>query len=87
MGAESPLKFPCDFPIKAMGRVSDDFCRLVIGIVRRHAPDLDEATLRIQESRSGRYQSVTLTVRATSRRQLDAIYRDLAACERVVMAL
>lgn len=87
MNDESPLRFPCDFPIKAMGRSEQDFQRLVVGIVRRHAPDLDEATLRVQESRHGRYQSVTLTVRAISRRQLDAIYRDLSASERVVMAL
>ena len=87
MSTESPLAFPCAFPIKAMGRSSTDFQRRVIGIVRRHAPDLDENTLRVQNSRHGRYQSITLTIRATSRRQLDAIYQDLTDDERVVVAL
>ena len=87
ISTESPLEFPCEFPIKAMGRSSTDFHRLVIGIVRRHAADLDESTLRVQKSRHGRYQSITLTIRATSRRQLDAIYQDLSDDERVVVAL
>ncbi|MDQ2694707.1 MAG: DUF493 domain-containing protein [Pseudomonadota bacterium] len=84
---DSPLQFPCDFPIKAMGEAGDDFRDLVAGIVRRHAADLDESLLRVQASRSGRYQSVTVVVRATSRQQLDAIYRDLTAHVRVVMVL
>lgn len=82
-----PLAFPCDFPIKVMGQRADDFQLLVAGIVRRHAPDLDEGRLRIQESRNRRYQSVTLTISATSRAQLDAIYRDLSGHERVMMVL
>ncbi len=87
MNKDSLLEFPCDFPIKAMGYRSDDFQPLVVELVRRHAPDLDPTKLRIQDSREGRYRSVTVTVRATSREQLDAIYRDLSGHERVVMVL
>ena len=84
---ESLLQFPCDFPIKAMGHSGPDFQQLVIGIIERHAPDLDRATLRVQPSRHGRYESVTLTVCASSRAQLDAIYQELSVHERVLVAL
>lgn len=87
MSNEALLEFPCDFPIKAMGYRSDDFKRVVADIIGRHTPDLDTTTLRTQDSRHGRYQSVTLTIRARSREQLDAIYQDLSAHERVVVAL
>ena len=87
MNYESPLQFPCDFPIKAMGVKDPHFYLLVTDIVGRHVPDLDTESLRIRESRNGRYQSVTVTIRADSRQQLDAIYRDLTSQERVLMAL
>lgn len=82
-----PLEFPCDFPIKAMGPSQPHFDALVVSIVRRHAPDLPEGAVRTQESRNGRYASVTVTVRAGSREQLDEIYRDLTACEEILMVL
>lgn len=83
----SPLQFPCDFPIKAMGRSAADFQALVIALISRHAPDLDPAAVRVQASRNGRYQSITLTIRAHSRAQLDAIYQELSGHERILMAL
>lgn len=84
---ESPLTFPCDFPIKVMGECSDEFEALVVTLVRRHAPDLGEGAIRTRASEGGRYVSITATVRATSRTQLDAIYRELTACEAVLMVL
>ena len=84
---QSLLRFPCDFPIKVMGAGGADFRRLVVDLVRRHAPDLDEGRVRIQDSRTGRYQSVTVIVSARDRAQLDAIYRDLCGHPRVTMAL
>ena len=84
---ESPLKFPCTFPIKVMGQASDDFDAKVFSIVRRHAPDLGEGALTRRASRGGNYVSVTVVVNATSRDQLDAIYRELTACDWVLMAL
>lgn len=84
---ESPLRFPCEFPIKAMGKSDCDLDIIVVGIVRKHAPDLSEAAIRTRASANGNYISVTVTVHATSRRQLDAIYQDLVDCEAVIMAL
>lgn len=84
---ESPLVFPCDFPIKVMGERSTEFETLVVTLVRHHAPDLGEGAIRTRESQGGKYVSVTATVRATSRSQLDAIYRELTACEAVLMVL
>ena len=85
--ADSPFAFPCDFPVKAMGKAGEGFERLVLDIARRHAPDLDEGLVRTRESRGGKWVSVTVTVRARSREQLDALYRELSAHERVVWAL
>ncbi len=81
------LEFPCDFPVKAMGLQAQGFDLLVFEIVRRHAPDLAEGAIRSRASSNGKYLSVTVTVPATSQAQLDAIYRDLTAHERVMMAL
>ncbi|NJN47017.1 MAG: DUF493 domain-containing protein [Candidatus Competibacteraceae bacterium] len=84
---DSLLQFPCEFPIKAMGRSDDDFPPLIAAIVSRHAPDWDSNRLSIQSSRNGRFQSVTATIQAQSREQLDAIYHDLSAHKQVMVAL
>ena len=84
---ESPLKFPCEFPIKAMGKSDCSLDTVVVEIVRRHAPDLGEGATKTRASANGNYISVTVTVNATSRKQLDAIYQDLVDCEAVIMAL
>lgn len=84
---ETLLEFPCQFPIKAMGRDDGAFETLVIEIVRKHAPDLTETAIQTRPSKAGNYLSVTVTVRATSRQQLDNIYLELTACEQVLMAL
>jgi putative lipoic acid-binding regulatory protein len=84
---ESPLTFPTEFPIKAMGLASPVFEALVVEIIRRHAPDLGESAVYSRTSKSGKYLSVTVTIQATSRSQLDAIYRDVTACPEVLWAL
>lgn len=84
---ESVFEFPCRFPIKVMGRAADDFDMHVVGIVRRHVPDLGEGAVRLQASRNGKYVSVTVTFQATSRRQLDELYQALNASERTLMVL
>ena len=84
---QSPLQFPCTFPIKAMGMASDTFDAMVVGIVRRHAPDIGEGAVAARASAGGKYLSVTVSIEARSREQLDAIYRDLVACEQVLYAL
>jgi len=84
---ESPLKFPCEFPIKAMGKADCELDIIVVEIVRRHAPDISEGAIHSRTSKNGNYLSVTVVVNATSRDQLDAIYQDLVDCEQVIMAL
>ena len=83
---DSPLQFPCSFPIKAMGRTDMDLETQVIAIIRQHVDDLGEGATRNRLSRGGKYLSVTVTIRATSRAQLDAIYQDLTNCEAVMIA-
>jgi putative lipoic acid-binding regulatory protein len=73
------LEFPCEFPIKIMGGAVDGFAQAVLEMVLRHAPDFDAATMEMRPSKAGNYLSLTCTVRATSRAQLDALYRDLTS--------
>jgi len=87
LAASSPLAFPCDFPIKVMGRKQPGFAQAVTDIVRKHAPEFDPATIEMRPSRQGRYLSVTCVLRATSREQLDALYRELCDHPSVVMVL
>jgi hypothetical protein len=84
---QSPLQFPCDFPIKIMGQNHLDFESQVLSLIRRHVPALGEGSIRSRTSRGGKYLSLTVTVRAVSRVQLDAIYRDLTACDAVLVVL
>ena len=84
---QSILAFPCDFPIKIMGRTQAGFAQAAIEIVQRHAPDFDPATLGMRPSREGRYLSLTCTVRAVSREQLDNLYRELCDHSMVTMVL
>jgi len=81
------LAFPCDFPIKVMGRKERGFAQAVTDIVLKHARDFDPATVQMRPSRQGKYLSVTCVVRATSRDQLDALYRELCDHPSVVMVL
>ena len=76
---ESLIEFPCDFPIKVMGAARDDFTQAVVTVVQAHAPDFDAATVEMRASGKGNYVAVTCTVRATSREQLDDLYRDLSS--------
>lgn len=75
----SLLEFPCDFPIKVMGRCQDGFAQSVLEVVLRHAPDFDAAAMEMRPSAQGNYMSLTCIVRAVSRAQLDALYRELTA--------
>lgn len=82
---QSLLEFPCEFPIKVIGRSDCELDALVFRLVRPHAPDLGEGAIRSRLSRAGNYQSITVTVQATSRDQLDSIYRQLTACDDILM--
>lgn len=81
------LQFPCDYPLKVMGRNSDDFRSLVLGIVQKHIGPLPADSIEERPSKDGNYLSLTCTFQATSREQLDALYRELTSCERVLIVL
>jgi putative lipoic acid-binding regulatory protein len=83
----SVWNFPCDFPLKVFGRNSAEFETVVIEIVRRHAPDLDDAAVSSRTSRGDAYRSITATFTAHSREQLDALYLELSQHEQVLMLL
>ena len=73
----SLIEFPCDFPIKVMGRTAPDLLDTLVQVVREHDPQFDPATVEIRPSKGDNYQGLTCVVRATSREQLDALYRAL----------
>ena len=81
------LEFPCEFPLKVMGKADDTLAQAVLEIVTRHAPDFDVATMEMRASSGGNYLSITCTVIATSKPQLDAIYMDLTGHPLVKVAL
>ncbi len=72
------LEFPCAFPLKIMGQANDALAQTVLDIVLRHAPDFDGATMEMRASSGGKYVSLTCTINATSKPQLDTLYRELS---------
>ena len=81
------IEYPCDFPIKILGHTQAGFAQTVLEIVQRHAPDFDGGTVGMKASKRGKYLSVTCVIRATSRDQLDRLYRELCDHPMVVMVL
>ena len=83
----SLIDYPCDFPIKVMGQAEQGFAQAIAEVVLRHDPHFNAADIEMRSSRAARYLSLTCTVRATSREQLDALYRELCDHPMVVMVL
>jgi len=81
------IEYPCDFPIKIMGQAEQSFTQSILMIVKRHVPNFDEASLETRISKKNKYLSLTCTVRAISRAQLDALYQELCDHPMVVMVL
>ncbi|MFP4079466.1 MAG: YbeD family protein [Ectothiorhodospira sp.] len=79
--------FPCTFPVKVMGPAVPEFGQRVREIVRRHVPEVEESDFSSRASRGGRYSAITVIVQAQSREQMDALYRELSACELVTLTL
>ena len=84
---ESLIEYPCDFPIKVLGHTRAGFAQTVLAIVQSHVPDFDGSTMEMRPSKHGKYLSVTCVVRASSRQQLDELYRALCDHPMVVMVL
>ena len=85
--ADSLIEYPSAFPIKIMGLRHDDFAQSVLAVVQRHDPGFDAASMEMRASTGGKYLSVTCTVTATSRPQLDALYMELTAHPMVKIVL
>ncbi|RYF59070.1 MAG: DUF493 family protein, partial [Comamonadaceae bacterium] len=75
---DSLIEYPSAFPIKVMGSNVDGFVHAVTQVARQHDPAFDASTIELRDSKAGNYLGVTITVTATSREQLDALYQDLS---------
>jgi putative lipoic acid-binding regulatory protein len=84
---ESLIEYPCDFPIKVMGARVDGFAEAMAAIAQQFDPGFNPATIEMRPSKAGNYLSVTLTIKATSREQLDNLYRALTSHPMVKVAL
>ena len=76
---DSLIDYPSPFPIKVMGAKVDGFVHAVTELARQYDPGFDPATIELRDSSKGNYLGVTVTVTATSREQLDDLYRALSA--------
>ncbi len=81
------MDYPCVFTIKTMGYANVNLDIVVVEIVRRHAPDITENAVQSKFSKSKKYISLSVTLTAKSKQQMDAIYQDLFDCEHVLMSL
>jgi putative lipoic acid-binding regulatory protein len=87
MTEESVIEFPCDFPVKMMGRDTPEFRATARRLIENHAGPVADEAIRVNQSGKGNFVSVTVTVTATSQQQLDDIYRDVSGHDDVLMAL
>ena len=84
---ESLIEYPSLFPIKVMGAKVDGFVHAVTQIAEKFDPLFDASTIELRTSKEGNYLGVTITVTATSREQLDDIYRTLSSHPMVKVVL
>jgi uncharacterized protein len=87
MSSTNGMEFPSEFPIKVMGRQESDLRALTQAIIERHAGPIADSSVKTRTSADGNFLALTYMVHATSREQLDSIYRELTACKSVLMAL
>ena len=83
----SLLQFPTDYPIKVVGRPSDEFRARVHAVMLRHAPTLDPDQVTERLSENGNFLSISYMIRAESREQIIALVTDLKAGEGVLMII
>lgn len=87
MNKETAFDFPCDFPVKIMGRNTPEFRMTAVSIIESHTGTVDDEKIQSSLSRNGRFVSITITINAQSQQQLDDIYEDVSAHDDVLMAL
>ncbi|AKU23307.1 MULTISPECIES: DUF493 family protein [Telluria group] len=76
--SESLIEYPSDFPIKVMGPTHEEFAATILAVVLKHDPSFHEGKMETRPSAKGNFTGLTVTVRATSREQLDALYTELS---------
>jgi len=84
---ETLLKFPCEYPIKIVGKADNEFETFVLSVLHKHFPDLTEGSLQTRNSKDNTYLAITVTVNAISKAQLDAAYQELSSNKLVMMVL
>lgn len=84
---DSLIEYPSRFPIKVMGAKADGFVHAVTALARQFDPTFDASTIELRDSRAGNYLGITITVTATSRQQLDDLYRALSSHPMVKVVL
>lgn len=84
---DSLIEYPCDFPLKIFGKQQSGFAQAVLEVVTKHDPGFLASSMEMRASKTARYVSLTCTIRATSRVQLDATYQDLCDHPMVTMVL
>ena len=85
--SDSLIEYPSDFPIKVMGAMHESFAQTIVELVVSHDPDFHAGKMEMRPSSKGTYLSLTVTVRATSREQLDNLYRALSSHPMVKVVL
>ena len=84
---DSLIEYPSLFPIKVMGAKVDGFVHAVTSIAKRFDPSFDASTVELRDSKAGNYLGITITITATSREQLDELYRTLSTHPMVKVVL
>lgn len=84
---DSLIEYPSDFPIKIMGAMQESFAETMVEVVTLHDPTFHAGKMEMRPSTKGNYLSLTVTVRATSREQLDNLYRALSSHPMVKVVL
>ncbi|GAB3500350.1 YbeD family protein [Curvibacter fontanus] len=85
--ADTLIEYPCRFPIKVMGAKAEGFVHAITTVARQFDPGFDASTIELRESKGGNYLGVTITINATSREQLDELYRTLSTHPMVKVVL
>ena len=81
------IEFPCEYPIKVLGRSGEDFETVIFSVFEQHAPDFDRSTTTLNVSSKGTFSSITITITATGVDQLDSLHKGLLATGIVKMVI
>ena len=81
------IEFPCEYPIKVLGRNVEQLRSVVIAVFERHAPGFDQESILVKESSKGTFHSINITITATGPDQLRALHKDLMATGLVQMVI